>query len=355
MSLVPLDYGSSSDEDEPTSAASASTATAKPPTPRSALLSALPTVSTKASSLQPPPSSSSAAPSRPSLFATLPVPKSQAQPASLQPPRKKVKIFVDLPSEEPEATASPEPCVGAAQPSSLFARLPPPKTKAAVAGRRLATGPAVIVPTAFTRKPKVSPAKANAKPAIQELEVGTEPESDSFFTLDTPAFGKDDESDAPTVAGPPAEHIAYQPSASSQYAYSESAQYAYAAQQGAQYEMRPAAQYAYSQHYEQQQPQMSDPMGNLPESAMRALGGRGVDGGAYQIKDVSQSSLVDSEWKLDPNRPQPSAGPKVAKSAKRKNNIMSLAADARARSDTINDAAASRMASQREARAKYGF
>ncbi|KAI8591729.1 hypothetical protein BDZ88DRAFT_450048 [Geranomyces variabilis] len=328
-----VDYGSTDDEgDEPSQPPKQATQPAAKP---AGLFASLPA-----------PKSANSQSGTQSLFAALPPPKSHPTPASSRPdsPRKKIKIYVDVPVPEPEEESpSGNGTVAQPAPTSLFACLPAPKKPAAPAGRIAAPllPPQVGKKVAAKTSAKPSSPPKLAPPSGEEAEDQIDP--DSFFTLSEPTFGGEALDDAGVAApplGPSASAQYAYPSASAQYAYNESAQYAYPPQQS----------YAADDDlYERGV--------DLSEAALRALGGRETAG--IQIKEVSQASLVDTTWQIDPAlAAQSSAGGQkpvhISKGAKRKHTIMSLAAEARGRQQELSDATAARMASKAKTRAKYG-
>ncbi|KAJ3156247.1 hypothetical protein HDU86_004011 [Geranomyces michiganensis] len=331
-----VDYGSTDDEGDES--------------PQSIKLTTQPAAKPVGLFPSPPVPKSSSGSSRPSLFSALPPPKSHLTPTDSrpEPPKKKVKIYVDVPAPEIEEenpfgnTALPKPA-----PTSLFACLPAPKKPAAPAGR-------IAAPLLPPQVGKKISAKASAKPflptkpaPLTTAKVDEEIDPDSFFTLSAePTYAREEADDSATgVTAPPVG-----PSASAQYAYpSASAQYA----------CSDSAQYAYpAQEYYHEDEALVGATPDLSEAALRALGGR--DSAGMQLKEVSQASLVDATWRLDPALAAQSSatGGKpvhISKAGKRKHTIMSLAAEARGRQQELNDATAARMASKAQTRAKYGF
>ncbi|KAI8917617.1 hypothetical protein DFJ77DRAFT_547506 [Powellomyces hirtus] len=403
MSLVPLDYGSSDDDSDMDAQQNDKKASSPPPltipstgkalaTSCNGLFASLPAPKGTAADTKPSSSLSSS-----SLFSSLPPPKTQQQQQQSKPERKKVKIFVDLPTpegpdEEKEHDRSQQQ---KSPPSSLFACLPAPKktsaaTAASSSGNVAKPTSAPMIPYTVGKKKaaqskttttgsKVTSTKTqDPQPPQPSVDVAEDDEPevdpDSFFTLSEPTFGRDVDV-GPSAAPPPSDYhgeeaigssasaqYAY-PSASAQYAYvSESAQYAYPPQQ---YAAHPNSYYAYPGAEYPQDSSASESTANnaqhLSDAAFRALGGsRELRDAGIELREVSQDSLVDSSWRLDPARASSHSASgggiqavHVSKGHKRKHNIMSLAADARARAEQINDMAANRMASKRDTRAKY--
>ncbi|KAI8825866.1 uncharacterized protein EV422DRAFT_144045 [Fimicolochytrium jonesii] len=399
MSLVPLDYGSSSDSDadsEPNNI----------PTPE------LPQQQQQPSSSKPPPASlfanlpppssrqTNALPPQPSknLFAALPPPRSASSSSTTNPPKrpnadsadrdakrgKRVKIYVDLPrvgdDEDEDDDTKGGKGVGEGKPASsavsdLFSRLPPPKksagggdvgippeTGAASASASgvprtapLASTP--MVPYTLSKKNKSKPMGATGgsgtinkplppsnDPVDDEDEIG----ADEFFTLSnpTPTYTEDE----PTASAS-ADYTYTTPSASAQYAYSASAQYAYTPEVYG-VESYPPETYPSGPHPFPNLPS------NLPHDALRALSTPSTSSHEINITEITQSSLIDTHWTPDTSKRSSTAvghGGGVSKAGKRKHTIMALAVDARARQDALAEAAAQKRVTKAATRAKYGF
>ncbi|KNC95872.1 uncharacterized protein SPPG_08736 [Spizellomyces punctatus DAOM BR117] len=385
MSLVPLDYGSSDDDDE----TSQGQAKAASPVPSQSAKNPH-TSSTGLAAVLPSPKSNST--SRSSLFASLPPPTQQSNAtknvASQPSERKKVKIFVDLPMDDDvlenigAETDQTKPKKG----SSLFAMLPAPKKTGDTKSERVAessgvTKPSVpskaapaMVPYSLSKK-KVptkgasaitseSTAADNIAKPIPKKEEEPEVGPDSFFTLPEPSLDNYETSDD----GPVLQQSSSQPtiSASAQYAcVSASSQYAYPSHSSTDYYTYDSnAMYAYPGGYgnESITPSSSTgAMGGLSEADLRAFGTRDRKlEETIEIKEISQSQLMGDARQLEATRSASMTGGNLkglapSRGQKRKHNIMSLAFEAKQREEALKDMAAHRIASKQSTRAKYGF
>ncbi|TPX62456.1 hypothetical protein SpCBS45565_g07029 [Spizellomyces sp. 'palustris'] len=385
MSLVPLDYGSSDEDDETSQDQSKATSPVLSQSVKNPHTS-----STSLAAALPPPKSNSA--SRSSLFASLPPPTQQSNAtenvASQPSERKKVKIFVDLPIDDdvldnvgPE-TEQTKPKKG----SSLFAMLPAPKKVGETRPERVAessgvTKPSVksapaMVPYSLSKKnvptkktlaitSESSAADIVAKP-IPKKEEEPEVGPDSFFTLSDPSLDNYETSEGPVLQQPSSQPAI---SATPQYAYvSASSQYAYPSHSSVDYYTNDSnAMYAYSAGYgnESITPSSSTgAVGGLSEADLRAFGTRDrkLDEN-IEIKEISQSQLMGNSRQLEAARSASMTGGSSAtlkglassRGQKRKHNIMSLAFEAKQREEALKDMAAHRIASKQSTRAKYGF